>query len=192
MKLKDLFEARQLGLTYTEKQVKGQVDRVIVELNAKHSEKFTKLGAKYKTLKEQLEDLDTKMKALNAEIKDQFTDYFDAEDEVLTRVIETVSLTLTLTKRSVTTKTEVDYKAVVDGLLEMVPELADKINDLINVHTAVSERVTQSKLNEPKLKEGVSEIWSKIKSFLKSFASKITSWGKGYDRRLKQLQAQLM
>ena len=191
MKLKDLFEARQPDLTYTEKQVKGQVDRVIVELNAKRSEKFTKLGSRYKMIKEQLEELDDKMKALNAEIKDQFTDYFDAEDEVLTRVIETVSLTLTLTKRSVTTKSEIDYKAVVEGLLEMVPELSDKINDLINVHTAVSERVTQSKLNEPKLKEGVADIWMKIKGFLKSFASKITSWAKGYDQRLKKLQAQL-
>ena len=191
MKLKDLFEARNPELTYTEKQVKGQVDRVIVELNSKHSEKFTKLGSRYKTIKEQLEELDGRMKTLNAEIKDQFADYFDAEDEVLTRVIDTVSLTLTLTKKSVSTKTETDYKAVVEGLLDLVPELSDKINDLINVHTSVSERVTQSKLNEPKLKEGVSDFWLKVKAFLKSFVSKITSWGRSYDVKLKKLQVQI-
>lgn len=191
MKLSDLFEARNPQLTYTEKQVKGQVDRVILELDKKESEKFTKLGNRYKELTGELDVLLKKREELNADIKGKFDEYFDAEDDVLTRVIDTISVTLTLTKKSSSTKTTVNFEKVLNELILMVPELSDKVEELVKVHSTIKTTDTEAKLRDPVIKEGVVDWVKRMTRKVKDFVMSVTTWAKKYDRRLEALKLEL-
>ena len=91
-------EARDASLSYTEKKVKGQIDRVIVELEGHESGKFTRITNRFRRLKFLKEAIAEREKGMNEEIKDAMTKYFDATDEIYTRVIDTISLTMTLAK----------------------------------------------------------------------------------------------
>ena len=183
-----LYEARQPDLTYTTKEVKGKVDRVIVQLEAGKSAAFTKLSKQYANLNELIEQLEVKRNELNVETKQLVESYFDAEDEVLTRVVETVSMTATLSKQAQPTA-KVDYEAVVEELLKLMPELKEKVSELKKAAT------TMSKPKSPMLsvktggtvKEGVEETWARIKMMAKDLYSRMKIWGKTYDRKLSKI-----
>lgn len=174
-----LREQRDPDLDYTEKKAKGAVDKVIVELKGNQSGKFTKLIKEYSSLKVQIDALEVKRVDLNAKIKDETESLFDAEDEVYTRVVETVSATLNLSKKTVVTSTKTDYEKVIEQLLEMVPDLTDKIQELIEANTKITSS-TRSPSLRVDLNEGVFD-------WIKGLYAKIKTWAKGYDSDLKSL-----
>ena len=83
---------RKPNLVYTEKKVKKVLDRVTVELTGRQSETCTKLAKKYNEINELEKQLEEMRNSLNTDAKSHVLQYFNAEDEVLTRVIKTVSL----------------------------------------------------------------------------------------------------
>ena len=82
-----LTEARREDLVYTEKKSKGVIDKVSTTLSGSDSGRFTKLATRYARMKKAKEKLDEMMATLNADIKEQAVELFDAQDEVLTRSI---------------------------------------------------------------------------------------------------------
>lgn len=184
-----LEEARVSTLEYTEKKVKGQIDRVIVSLQGNESGKFTKLIKAYSELKTATEELELKQKALNEKIKDEALEYFDSRDEVLTRVVETVSASMTISKKTVVKTSKTDYQKVIDAITELVPELKDQIDKLIEANTKISETEKSPGLRVD-LKE--SEVLEEgFKTYLKSLWSKIKSWTKSYDKKLNMVKEQI-
>lgn len=173
-------EARDQNLDYTEKKVKGEIDRVTVELKGNKSGNFTKLIKEYSLLKGKIEDLETKQKELNIKIKAETEELFDSEDVVYTRCIDTVSATLSLSKKTVVTSTKTDYQKVIDAITDLVPSLAEQIQELIDANTKISTTEKSPALRVD-LKEGVWDwltgVWSKIKS-----------WAKGYDKKLDNIK----
>ncbi|MEM2159596.1 MAG: hypothetical protein QXN55_01425 [Candidatus Nitrosotenuis sp.] len=193
MKLTDivvLAEARDPELKYTEKKVKDKIDRVIVTLEGNQSGKFTKLAKRYKILQRALAVLTEKQGELNTQIKDQALEFFNAEDEVLTRVVETVSLTITVSKKTAVTSTKIDYDAVIAQLTEMVPELKTKIDELIAANTEI-KKTEKSPSLRTELKEGVAEWIRQVKQITKNLFKSMKLWGKSYDKKLALLNKQL-
>ena len=94
-----LTEARRGDLPYTEKKSKGAIDKVIVTLEGNESGKFTKLAKKFKELREATDELSKATDELNKDIKEQAIEFFDAADEIHTRIVETVSMTILIGKR---------------------------------------------------------------------------------------------
>jgi hypothetical protein len=185
---KEITEARDPNLTYTEKEVKKQIDRVTVVLDGVQSGKFTRLAKRYRNVQKALDILDAKMKDLNEEIKEKALDLFDAEDEIYTRVVETVSLTMTVSKRQVSTKTDINYEKAVDQLLEMVPDLENQIKELIEANKQV-KTVEKSPALRTALKESfMSDAFRQVKQIAKQALTSIKSWGKAYDKKLKELE----
>jgi hypothetical protein len=180
-----LKEEREAGLTYTPKAVKGKIERVVVQLEGAKSSAFTKLAARYKDLDAAMNDLTEARNALNAEIKDRVESLFNAEDVVLTRVVETVSMTATVSKAAAA-EDKVNYEAVVDALSKLVPDLTSKIEELKKQFTVAG------KAKSPGLRVSVAEgaidtLIGKLKSFLTS----IKSWGSVFDKKLSKVKGMM-
>ena len=186
--LLNLTEARDEGYgVYTDIEVKKKVEKVLLSLKGAKASALTKLITEYEEVEKSLDALKEKREALNAQVKDRVATLFDAGDEVLTRMVETASITLTLSKLTKSKKETVNYKAAVDHLILLMPELKEQMDELIEEHTEVEEKETPSRLTS-KLKEGI--VDSAIKSF-KSLLSKVKAWARGFDKKLKTLEAEV-
>lgn len=179
-------EARDPAVKYSFKEVKGKVERITVTLDGNKSGKFTRLSQKYKKIDRLLKSLAEKREGMNAEVKSSLIEYFDAEDAVFTRVVETVSLTATLAKSS-GPGSKVDYEEVVNGLLALQPELAEQIELLIAAATKATkgkEGGLTVKVAEGKLSDAVVSL----KAYVKDILRKVKVWGRQYDSKLAKLK----
>lgn len=210
-----LDEARDPKLKYTEKQVKGAVDRVIVELEKQRSSAMTKLAQRYFKLDLALKKLQDERDKVNAEMKETVQGLFEATDIVYTRVVDTCSFTMTLAKQSLPKeKVEYDFEKIAEDLAKLIPdELQSKVDEIVEAHKKVS--VTQPKSPaftvKPKINEGVqgepgydiemdnnsyayskkSSLGDKIKAAIKivgSLVKKVTGWAVSYDKKLAKLK----
>lgn len=197
MFVRELFEARNPKLTYTEKQVKKVLDRVTVELTGSESGVMSRLTTRYSRLDKAAKLMQEKRNQLNEDMKQVVESLFDAEDEVLTRVVDTVSYTITLSKaekaESKAPKKSVDYAAIVKELGEMIPELQAKIEEITEKYTEIVQpKDTPVKLIvKSKLDEGLTAFARGLVKSFKEMLRSIKSWGKGYDKRLNSLKAKI-
>ncbi len=138
-----LGHGRQEDLDYVEKKVKGVVDRVTLELQGSQAGVFTKLGRRYEQLQAALARLEQRKDALNVDLKSRTVEFFDAEDEVLTRVLKTSKIALTLGKMEMRTPPPKfnareflkEVYALADEISDIVPDLIERITALENKHT---------------------------------------------------------
>lgn len=189
-----LAEARDPKLKYSEKQVKGAIDRVTVELEKQKSSAMTKLAQRYFKLDLALKRLSEERDKVNKEMKETVQGLFDATDIVYTRVVETCSFTMTLAKQAqAQEKIDYDFQKVAEELAKLIPdELQAQVDAIMEAHKKVT--VTQPRSPaftvKPKgikenLTEGVLETLTKL---IGSVLKKITNWATGYDKKLAKLK----
>lgn len=188
-----LKEERNPNLTYSEKKVKDELDRVIVSLEGKDSEVYTKLGKKYNELKLGIEAVQKLQEDLNVDIKKKMVELFNAEDEVLTRVVDTVQFTLTLSKKPVATETvKTDYEKVIAEILKLQPELKNQVDKLIEQFTTIKKNDPKPETIRVAMKESaVGDFFNKMKNKLQSFLNSVKIWGTNYDKKLDRLKSML-
>jgi CRISPR/Cas system CSM-associated protein Csm2 small subunit len=165
-------------------------------LQGNQSGKFTKLISNYKKIQKAVEALAKKQGELNAHMKEEVEDLFDAEDEVYTRVVDTISATLTLSKKQSVTTTKIDYEAILAKITELQPELEEKIKELTTeftkVTTAEKSPALRTMIKEAEsLEEGLKELAKYVKDIAKAALSAIKGWGKSYDKKLEKIVAEL-
>lgn len=192
-------EARDPALKYTEK-TKGKdaekhVDRVIVELEGNQSGVMSRLTKRYFRLDRALKAMAKARDELNVKMKDTSEEFFDAEDVAYTRVVETCSFTVTLSKAikaaDKPSKISVDYQAIAAALEELVSqELTEKIEEIKKAYTQIiPPEDTPTKLTvKSKLEEGLSDAWKAFKLKIKTFTKSVLQWAKGYDKKLAALK----
>jgi hypothetical protein len=196
-----LAEARRQDLVYQEKKVKDKLDKVTVALSGNESGQFTKLIKEYVEIEKQIETLGAKRGELNAEMKEKAEDLFDAEEIYVTRIIETASATIQLSKAAVAKRGDdkVDYEKAFKALMELVPELKERGDELIKEFTVPGElgKPKSSALTIKDVKEDVQLDEAAVKDLFKIFTDKFkalkksfTSWARGYDSKLKRIKAQ--
>lgn len=132
-----LGHGRKKDLDYKEKLVKGVVDRVTLELSGSQAGVFTKLGKRYEQLESALARLQERRETMNVDLKSRMVEFFDAEDEVLTRVLQTSKIALTLGKME---KRTPPPKFNTQAFLKEIYALADEISDII---PDLGERIAQ-------------------------------------------------
>lgn len=193
-----LTEARRSDLPYTEKKSKGAIDKVIVTLQGNESGKFTKLAKQFKELKEKTEELSKATDKLNAEIKEEAIEFFDAADEIHTRIVETVSMTILIGKRqpdSIEKTSKVDYEQIIKDITALVPDLAEQIDDIIKANTQVEEKLKVAKAPQLRvdLKEDISiaGIIKFARAIGRKLLSSIKSWGRSYDKKVVDLRKRI-
>lgn len=191
-----LAEARDPKKKYTEKKVKNEIQKVIVNLDSHESAAMTKLAQRYHRLDLAVKRMEEKKKELNKQVKEKVEPLFDATDVVYTRIVETCSFTLQLAKAAKdTTKTEYDYEAIIDDLAELLgKDLEEKVKEIIAKHTKIIDVPAKSpalrmepKAKEP-IKEGFADSWDKLTVMAGTFLKTITRWALGYDKKLAKLQ----
>jgi len=185
---------RRADLTYTEKRVKNELDRVTVELSGSESGVLTKLSGRYDRLDKAIKLMGEKKNELNADIKSRVEELFSAEDVVLTRVIETVSFTMTVSKRlkKADDKKVVDYEAIATELAKLIPEeLQAKVEEITLAYTKlIPQEVKSPGLSvKAKVNEGLfTDLKAGVVSMVKRVIKSITSWAIKYDKKLLALK----
>jgi len=198
MKIIDLVEGtRQVGLNYTEKVVKGKIDRVIAEFTGNQSGAITRLAGRYQRLNDAIEIMGKKRNELNTQIKGLAEELFNDEDTVLTRVLETVSFTLTISKRApAPDKVKIDYDKIIEALSKLVPiELQPQIEAITEAYTTIIAQPEKSPALtvKPKVAESIGDWGAKILKIINALSTKIKAWAVAYDKKLNalKLKAQL-
>jgi len=141
MILNELFEARQTHpeIEYKEKKVKGVLDRVIALLSGNKSGAFTRIAQRYKRIDRLQKLMKEERDALNKEIKAKIRPLFDVQDEIYTRIIETASLTITLSRAQSGTNEYLDIESYVEELEKLMPGMEKQIEALRKQFTIVEE-----------------------------------------------------
>lgn len=193
-----LYEARDTNKKYTEKEVKGVLDRVQVALEGVESAQMTKLAKRYARLEESMAKMKVKHAELNTVLKGKVQDNFNLEDIVLTRVVDTAQFTLTMAKeikRADETTITVDQKAIIEELTKLVPyELQEKIEEITKMYTktiitAAKEPVAKLSVSKEKIKEGILDDIAGLAQKMKAVIKDFLGWGKSYDEKLGVLKA---
>ena len=198
-----IFENRDSSLTYNEKKVKGIVDRVTVELEGVKSATATKLAKRFKELKTLKEQIDKETEELKTQAREHALGLFDAADEIYTRVVETCSLTITVSKQITKTipaipdseTSEFDFEGFYKDLSVLVPELIGKMEDLKKLYTKVTkipgkpEQVVPADKN-PSIRVDLNEtsMMDKFSEWVSKVYIWITNWCIDYDQKLLNLK----
>jgi hypothetical protein len=178
-------------IEYKEKKVAGLLDRVTAKLAGKKSEIFTKMAKRYKKIDNAIKFLGEEREQLNEKVKMHMGEMFDAEDEVLTRVIESVSLTATLSKRTPASTKEVesfDTEGFISALYETLPELENQLNELVKRFTVVREVTVAEKSPALRVKieedEAEDKLMQKVEEYSGMVNDKISKNLIEYDRKI--------
>lgn len=186
-----LTEARQRDWSYTEKRVKGALQRVTVALQGSDSGAMTRLTKRYERLDRTAKLLKEKRDELNAQIKDVGDRVFDAEDALATRIIETVSYTVMLTaaEKAADKKStrKVDFESAYGELTKLVPELTEAAQKILEKYTElVPAKDTPTALRvAPKVNESIGSV---VRSALVRLMTWVQAWGASYDAKLDDLK----
>ena len=190
MKVSELLvEDRQKEFKYTEKRAKNALDKVILELEGNDSAAMSRLMTRYQRLDKSAKLLKERRDAVNAQVKDVADRLFDAEDAVATRIIETVSYTVMLTKATRAADKEptqkIDFESAFSELARLVPQLTEQVDAIRQKYTTLEQpKDTPSALkvtDKKTVKEGL--IGTAV-SAIKNFVKDLFNWGREYDAKL--------
>lgn len=201
MYLDDLFEQRQTHseISYRDKKVKGILDRVVAVLSGNKSGQFTRIAQRYRRINRLAKLIKKERDDLNQTVKDKIKDLFNAEDEILTRVIETASLTITLSKEQTTTETYFDIEGYVEELEKLIPGLETQLKKLRKKYTTV-DTFTKSAALRVKLKDkgeeeiteslpdAINDLLGRVKNWANKVLQSVEQWLISFDAKLDDLE----
>ncbi len=212
MQLEDLFEVRQVHseIEYKEKKVKGILDRVTAILSGNKSGAFTRLAQRYQRLDRLTKLMKMERDKLNAETKLKVKDLFDAEDELLTRVVDTAKIAVTLSKTQEQTFENIDIESYVAELEQLMPGLEEQIAALRAKYTTVEtieksealrvrvkDKDEQKAAKKAKTKESVIEgkldlLVSRLTNWAHKVFVSVGSWCTGFDSQLQSIRSRMV
>lgn len=191
-----ITEARNPKLKYTDKVVKDKLERVTVTLESTDSATMSRLAKRYVRLETSLKAMQEKRNEMNAKLKGVVEGMFDPEDAVVTRVVETVSFSLTMAKevaKDIPESKKLDYEAIAKELIKLIPEeLQSKVQEITDTYTKIIPASTKAgvkSLSVSPLEEGVVDVAKKAMRALVSRSRQFIQWATGYDKKLSKLEA---
>lgn len=176
----------------------GDFDSIVAKLKGPASGVLTKLAKEYKEADNELKAIQEKRDALNEKIREKAEDLFDVEDALKTRIIESIQLTITLSKYTPASSEEITNLDV-DGLLtelsEKFPIILEALAELKQKYTTIEtktkkevrSRVTTT-YNESAETE---EISKQVLQISKNTKSKIMNKILDFDNTLKKIKSVL-
>lgn len=188
------------AVQYSAEETKGQITKVIANLQAAPSARYTKLGRNLMAIERYSARVAELKEAVKQDTRELIADLFNAEDAARTRVVETVSFAFQLTKDPKATET-IQYKKVLDELeAHLTPELIGVLRALEGKYKTVTQKApalsyTDKRPKEESVTEGSVALEEgfadKLKSYLHKFLGWVQSWGKKYDAKLAKLKASI-
>lgn len=202
MRLQDLKEARidstdvsyELAGQTKAKTAAGEFSKITATVSGSTSAKFTKLASKFKEIDIMAKELKELRDATNDKTKRYVEDLFDAEDAILTRYVNTVSLSITMSKAVAEKKvsvTKIDIDGFVNDLLVLVgEELAPEVQSILAKHTKVTQKTQVADPGKLKIKTEEASgngIWEKVKRFSQRVKNQTMQFLGMYDQKLNAI-----
>lgn len=183
------------NVSYSHEEKKGEITKVIANLQSYDSGRYTKLGRNLNRIKWLSEKIDQLKEEVKADTKGAIADLFHADDACRTRVVETVGFTFEMTKDPKPTTT-VQYSKVLEALEEhLTPELLAVMEGLKAQFSSVTQKSPGLKAKDKRY-ESIEEaiqldegFLDKIKDLAKRFYAKVTNWASSYDSKLAKLKS---
>mgnify|MGYP000727153710 CR=1 FL=1 len=161
------------------------IDKVVAKLKSYDSQSYTKLAQKV----ERIEVLEDEIKALKAQVKSEAKEHvhslFEAEDTVRTRVVDTVSFIITLSKDPKPTETVQYAKVIAELEKSLTPELVALLENLKAQFKTVTQKEPSLKIAKKDLTESFGNAFARYTDKFNNFVSK---WSSKYDKKLDKLK----
>jgi hypothetical protein len=173
-------------ITDTDVTYEDIADKVVAQLKSYNSATYTRLATRV----EKLTQLEAEIKAIKSEVKtlvkENIADLFAADDAVKTRVVDTVSFIMTLSKDPKPTESY-QYAKIVEALSEhLTPELIVLLNDIKSKFKTVTQKEPSLKIQK---KQDLTEaLLNKMKQYFRKFRNFIDNWAAKYDKKLLDLK----
>jgi len=118
-----------------------EITKVVAILqNEKESKRASVLAKSFMSLDRRSKDLQLRLKELKTKIRNEVVQkYFEAADEIYTRVIEMTDATITISKKSTRPSEKFDKEGFYAELLTLFPDAAKMLDQLKNKYTEVKE-----------------------------------------------------
>ena len=116
------------------------ISRVVAKMTGNPSGSLTRVANNLKSLKDASDKLLKLRAETTADVKDVAEGFFNIEDEIHTRIIETIQFTLTLAKITTTPagqSSNFDAEGFYTELLELYPDLGNMFNALREKYTEI-------------------------------------------------------
>lgn len=182
--LKEAEAKKYVNKSGKETDDKSKIEKVIVELKGSEAGKVTKIVNQLQEISDLEKELKQKKEKLKCSSKEICDELFKAEDEVYTRVMETSSVILTISKS--TTREKIDYKKALEEMAtKLTPDIIKQMNEIIKAFTKTEE---VSSTVKGTVKESFKDWMNKGFGFIKTLVDKMKLWGKTYDTKLKDFQ----
>lgn len=176
-------------------------DEVKAVLKGHRGSHATKLAREYEELHKKAKEIKKKEKKLKKNIREYITEnldeYLDSKEVIVRRIVETNSVILKVGKQSQRSRTKFNADGFFEDMLELVPELSDKLEELKDKHTTItnyvasgriSTKIKEHNLNEAGIKDLLKKVTMKLKGIFNKFLSKIKQWSGLYDRKLNNIK----
>lgn len=183
MLLKDLFE-NQRPVNPNISYIEDTAERVVAQLKSYNSAEYTRLANRV----EEISQLEAEIKQAKEDVKSMAREHvaalFTADDIAKTRVVDTVSFILTLSKDPKPTESYQHAKIIGELTNHLTPELIAILEEIKSRYKTVTPKEPSLKISrkEPEqLDESLAGHFGKLLAVVKR-------WAAGYDDRLRRLR----
>jgi hypothetical protein len=165
-------------------------DKVVAYLAAHASGRYTKLAQQWQELATLTAELKDKQETFKSDFRELVADLFAADDCIKTRVVETASFTIEMTKDPKASTTYKYAKVVEELEKKLNPELKAVMSALLQKYQGSTQKapavsMTAKVESFTPLREGPMDV---MKSFYAKFKDVIFGWAKKYDQQLENLK----
>lgn len=164
-------------------------EKVVASLKGRNSERYTKLAQNVQRIAVLEAEIKEKKELVKADTKELIGDLFASDDAVKTRVVDTLSFIMTMSKDPKATESHKYAEVIKELTVHLTPELITVLNALLKKYKTSTQKSPSLKISAKTesvdLTEGPMDA---MKSFFAKFKDTIYSWCNKYDARLENLK----
>lgn len=172
---------------------RSEAGRVVAVLSSYDSREYTLLAKDIQIIATKEAELAALKASVKERTKEHVASLFDAADAVNTRIVDTISFTLTLSKNPKATETY-QYSKVISAIrTELTSDQIKVLDSLLEQFKTVTQKLPSLKV-EPKNNESIGEGFGDVVDYFSNYAKKVFNFLKRYDAkfaRIKQMAAQV-
>jgi hypothetical protein len=193
----------QKKIEYIYDKAGKEVEKAIMTLEGSDSAQMTKLMNRFVETYELLKQAQESHEEVKEILKDKINESFPEELKFITRIINTVKYAFTFskyTKAREETSEVVDYKAAMDEMMEIFPDIKEGLKEIVKKHTEIKKVVKKEisgsiKYTHVSLNEGLSDILkglvTKLEGIFSSLYRSLKSIGGRIDSKLERIDSLL-
>jgi len=193
----------QKKIEYIYDKAGKEVEKAILNLEGSDSAQMTKLMNKFVETYELLKQAQESHDEVKDILKDKINESFTEELKFVTRIINTVKYAFTFskyTKAKEETSEVVDYKAAMNEMMEIFPDIKDGLKEIIKKHTEIKKVVKKEisgsiKYTHVTLNEGLSDILkgliTKLEGIFSSLYRSLKTIGGRIDDKFEKIDSLL-